>query len=247
MCTLSFVPTTSGYFVAMNRDELITRELALPPKLVSFGQTQAIYPREQEGGTWIAANEHGITLALLNWNLTETSSKKRRSRGSIIPQVIGQKSLSVIVGKLDAISLEGILPFRLIGICGLRKLIYEWRWNGLSLSRTLFDWKHHHWFSSGLSDTQAEQYRGTTCSTAWSDQTAGTLPWLRKLHRCHSSGPGPFSICVHRFDAKTVSYTEIDYSPERLKFSYIGGQPCEPGAALSIALPLSTPRNLVVT
>ena len=27
-----------------------------------------MYPSDGTGGTWIAANEYGITLALLNWN-----------------------------------------------------------------------------------------------------------------------------------------------------------------------------------
>ena len=27
-----------------------------------------MYPSDGAGGTWIAANEYGITLALLNWN-----------------------------------------------------------------------------------------------------------------------------------------------------------------------------------
>ena len=245
MCTLSFVPTTNGFYAAMNRDELITREFALPPRLAVVEQTRVIYPQEQTGGTWIAANEYGITFALLNWNLAGTF-QKRRSRGSIIPQLIGQGSLFVTVDKLKNIPLEGILPFRLIGICSLQKLVYEWRWDAVSLGQIQFDWEPHHWFSSGLSDNQAENERGKICSAAWSDPAAGTLPWLRKLHRSHSSAPGPFSICVHRSDAKTVSYTEIHYSLDHLEFRYIAGQPCDHGHALSLQLPLNAPRNLVV-
>jgi hypothetical protein len=246
MCTLSFVPRDSGYYVAMNRDELVTREFALPPQLVTVAQTQTIYPQEPTGGTWIAANEYGITLALLNWNLAEPPSSKQSSRGSIIPQLIAQNNFHAIAEKLKTIFLEGILPFRLIGICYLEKLIYEWRWDGLSLGRMQFDWKVHHWFSSGLSDNQAEKKRGKACLMAWSDPTAGTEPWLRKLHRSHSSEPGPFSICVHRSDAKTVSYAEIDYGPEHLNFRYIAGQPCDPGHALSFELSLNVPRHFVV-
>ena len=64
MCTLSFIPGGSGYLVGMNRDEQIARPPALPPERVSIPGGYAIYPREQSGGTWIAANSLGITLAL---------------------------------------------------------------------------------------------------------------------------------------------------------------------------------------
>ena len=37
-----------------------------------------------------------------------------------------------------------------------------------------------------------------------------SLAWMRRLHRSHVPAPGPFSICVHREDARTVSYTEIE-------------------------------------
>src|SRR5262245_2209423 len=132
MCTLSFVPTTNGFYTAMNRDELLRREFALPPRLAIVERTRVIYPREQTGGTWIATNEYGITLALLNWNLAG-AFQKQRSRGSIIPQLIGQGSLFATVDKLKSTPLEGILPFRLIGICYRQKLVYEWRWNAVSL------------------------------------------------------------------------------------------------------------------
>jgi hypothetical protein len=246
MCTLSFIPTTSGYYAAMNRDERNTRELALPPKLIAVKGVQVIYPYERTGGTWIASNEYGITLALLNWNLERVSSEKQCSRGSIIPQLIGQSNLPDFVSKLRHIFLEGIFPFRLIGICPRRKLVYEWRWDSVSLAQMQFDWTPRHWFSSGLSDDEAEQERGKACSVAWGDPAAGALPWLREIHHSHSPAPGPFSICVHRPDAKTVSYTEIDYSPERLKFCYAAGQPCQHGPVLSLELPSTRQRNLMV-
>src|SRR5438552_1368403 len=71
MCTISFVPKLRGFYLAMNRDEKFTRSTALPPAIVDLADRRAIFPREQEGGTWIAANDAGVCLALINWHRVE--------------------------------------------------------------------------------------------------------------------------------------------------------------------------------
>jgi hypothetical protein len=52
------------------------------------------------------------------------------------------------------------------------------------------------------------------------------VAWLRALHRDHGNEPGAFSICVHRDDAATVSYSEILVSSDRVSFHYHPGRPC---------------------
>lgn len=248
MCTFSFVPTKRGYYAAMNRDERLTRSSALPPELFHFGKVRSVYPHEQDGGTWFAVNDHGITLALLNWNLDQVAqTEKQRSRGSLIPQLIGQVKLQDVVQSLRALTFEGILPFRLAGIFHEQKEIHEWRWNGSSLSSIAFPWETRHWFSSGLSDELAERERGEACRIAWQDPEAGDLNWLRALHRSHGSLPGPFSLCAHRPDAGTVSYSEVAYDPTGLKFTYIDGMPCRNSPALTLDVPLARPQAFVAS
>ena len=245
MCTLSFVPTKSGYLAAMNRDELLTRDRALAPQVARAGELWTAYPREPEGGTWIACNERGITLALLNWNLPGLP-RKRSSRGSVIPQLIGYPDLADVEWAIQSLDLAGILPFRLVGIFWPQDQVCEWRWDGASLQRLAFPWQPRHWFSSGLSDESAEAGRSEICRSAGSAPDAGTLPWLRELHRAHGSAPGPFSMCVHRPDAASVSYSEVVYEPSQLTFRYVDGLPCADGPATVLTLPLATHRELVV-
>src|ERR1700756_122950 len=57
MCTLTFVPSEDGYLVGMNRDELLTRPAALPPRRFQRSGMEMVYPREPSGGTWIACND----------------------------------------------------------------------------------------------------------------------------------------------------------------------------------------------
>jgi len=37
----------------------------------------------------------------------------------------------------------------------------------------------------------------------------------------------PFSTCMHRADASTVSYTEISFSPREAVMRYHAGAPCQ--------------------
>jgi hypothetical protein len=242
MCTFSFVPTKDGYYAAMNRDELLSRSPALPPSMFRAGDLLAVYPFEESSGTWIASNQHGVTLALLNWNLAASKSlSKQRSRGTLIPQLIGKSTLDEVTRSLGQLTLDGLLPFRLVGVFQNQQQICEWRWDGMSLSAFSFPWEPHHWFSSGASDEMAERIRGEACRAAWLEQDAGSLPWLRTLHSSHEPVEGLFSICAHRQDAGTVSYSEIAFERNIVTFRYISGPPCRLAAeALTLTMPQVT-------
>jgi hypothetical protein len=227
MCTLTFVPKEGGYYAGMNRDELRTREVALPPELRRVGNLLAMYPSESNGGTWIGANGLGITLALLNWH-PEGMPKihKRQSRGMIIPGLLGSPDPARVCSRLEGLRLAGTLPFRLIGIFPREQEVLEWRWDGRALKQEPEEWEVQHWFSSGISDAEAKAQRSAICDDARAFPDCGSLPWLRQLHRSHGTVPGPFSLCVHRPDAATVSFCEISCGPDRLSFGYLDGNPC---------------------
>ena len=236
MCTLSFVPRERGYVIAMNRDERTTRSEALPPKIFRIAGKLVAYPHESTGGTWIGSNDHGLTLALLNRG--DSSGPKQRSRGEIIPALIGAETIQEVGARLHGMHLSGVLPFRLIAISGRERRLGEWLWDGRSLEALSFPWRPRHWFSSGLSDENARKQRLAVCRAAWRRPTAGTLAWLRRLHRSHRPERGPFSVCVHRPDAHTRSYTEIVVRPGGTVMRYRPGSPC---AARPFRRPVALP------
>src|SRR5579871_2302438 len=90
MCTLTFVPTEDGYVAGMNRDEKRARPAAFFPQRFEFPGSDAIYPHEASGGTWIACNTYGNLLALLNWNDVRLHSMPagQLSRGALIPELL---------------------------------------------------------------------------------------------------------------------------------------------------------------
>lgn len=228
MCTLTFIPKNEGYLSGMNRDELLTRSTALSPKSHRQSAMEYICPREPSGGTWIACNSLGNLLALLNWNEIDVAAlgEKCRTRGSVIPELIVEENSSSTDARLARLSLDGVFPFRLCGAFLNERQLIEWRWDGSRIHRIESPWARKHWFSSSLSDTSAAENRGRNCRAASFHPTVGTTSWLRSLHRSHEPKPGPYSVCVHRHDAATVSYTEVECYPPRVSMSYLSGNPC---------------------
>ena len=229
MCTLSFIPRLNGYAVGMNRDELRSRPRALGPRYFERNGRIAVYPSEPLGGTWIAANAYGQLFALLNCYSANghTSTEKQRSRGEIIPQMIFDSDFRAAASILISPKLAGILPFRLIGIDPKHRVLREWHWDGRRICRSAVPWARKHWFSSSLSDVQAEVYRSATCTLAACVRDPGGPHWLADLHRSHRPFSGPYSICVHRPDAVTVSYTEVLVNSRLISTRYVAGSPCE--------------------
>ena len=228
MCTLSIISAEQGYLAGMNRDELLTRSPALPPATLHRKGLDALYPREPSGGTWIACNSRGNLLALLNWNEVDprTLGEKSRTRGWVIPELIYEAESSSTDLRFRQMDLFGVFPFRLIGAFSEERTFIEWQWDGLRAIRLDYPWARRHWFSSRLSDTRAKEVRSRVCEAAASEASVLDEPWLRRLHRSHGPDPGPFSICVHRAGAASVSYTEVKCSGSRISVDYLSGNPC---------------------
>ena len=105
------------------------------------------------------------------------------------------------------------------------------------LTSKVCPWKQrHHWFSSGFDEAKAIQVRRGVCEQISGDLE--DLPTLRKLHASHLPIAGPLSLCMHREDATTVSYTEITVRDHTASMSYISGSLCSPAARFREVLSL---------
>src|SRR5439155_9917937 len=106
------------------------------------------------------------------------------------------------------LSLAKLNPFRLVGIFPVAREVVEWRWDLETLERRRHRWRAQQWISSGYDEPEAQRIRGRTFRDAVRQRDAGRIEWLRRLHRSHRPRAGPFSTCMHRAEAATVSYTE---------------------------------------
>jgi hypothetical protein len=225
MCTVSFMPTRQGFMLAMNRDEQVSRPRALAPRRHWAGTHASLYPSETGGGTWIGTNDAGLTLALMNWYAKPQRDRALCvSRGIIIPHLLAGENFGDVAAMFADLPLSQINPFRLIVVSLKERRMREWRWDGKALTCKRFGWKRRHWFSSGYDEALTNKIRSTIVRKT----TKATLPpaGLRKLHQSHLPAQGPFSICMHRTDAKTVSYTEVMATGSGAAMRYAAGSPC---------------------
>src|SRR5205814_1724518 len=84
----------------------ISRAATLAPERFPIEGGYAIYPREPSGGTWIAANSFGVTLALLNWYSVPATAPKSRSRGEVIPRLIAEEDSGSVHDALTKLPFE---------------------------------------------------------------------------------------------------------------------------------------------
>ncbi len=236
----------------MNRDEKRTRAKGLPPAKKKIGGRQVIYPSEPNGGTWIALNDHGAMLALINWySVTARVTGVSISRGDIIPSMSTAQTPVIVDAHLAALPLDRTNPFRLIGVFPASQEINEWRWDLKQLTRRDHRWRGQQWISSGFDEPTAQKVRSRTFRRFQTQASVGTTGWLRRLHLSHNPQQGPFSTCMHRDDAATVSYTEITVSRGRATLQHLSGTPCETskvssdGTGKSFALLLNRNRQVL--
>jgi len=228
MCTVTFIARKRGYALGMNRDEKLARVQALPPAERLVEGRRVLYPSEPAGGTWIALNESGVTFALINWySITTRVNGAATSRGEVVVAVSGLDAESNAAARLQELPLKRINPFRLIGVFPVTRQVVEWRWDSKCLTAAEHRWKTQQWISSGFDEPTAQRVRNQTFQRAARQNSVGSLDWLRRLHRSHSPQSGPFSTCMHRDDATTVSYAEITVSPGKAAMSYHSGSPCQ--------------------
>jgi hypothetical protein len=227
MCTVSFLPTRTGFMLAMNRDERKSRPRGVAPRRHQMESRTALHPCEPGGGTWIGVNDAGLTLALINWY-----SKPQRdlalclSRGIVIPHLLAGADLAGVGYLFADIPLSRLNPFRLIAASMADRAVREWRWDGTVLKSRRHGWTRNHWFSSGHDEAVAIRKRANVMRVAAECAPAVTPAWLRKLHRSHQPERDAFSVCMHRDDAETVSYTEILATGRRAEMRYSARSPC---------------------
>ncbi|MDB6066414.1 MAG: hypothetical protein JWR26_2622 [Pedosphaera sp.] len=240
MCTVTFIPRREGYALGMNRDEKLTRITALPPALHQMAGRNALFPSEPGGGTWIGINDAGVCFALINWYaIPARASGKTLSRGDVVKGLLATNNLEFAQAAALKLPLRRLNPFRLIGIYPQTRNAIEWRWNLKRLERVEYPWIANTWISSGFDEPGAQITRGKVFSQSSLQKSAGGLDWLRRIHRSHKPERGPYSTCMHREDAATVSYTEAVVTPSLAVMRYKNGSPCC-GSPLSVhQLPLN--------
>lgn len=231
MCTVTIVPSDrpDGWRMACSRDEQHGRPPARPPEPRTCRGVQALLPIDPaSGGTWIGVNEHGLALTLLNYNLPQPPTDRDRSRGVVIPALLHARSVHQVIQGLAGLEQGRMMPFRLVACDGASVMLWRSTEPVERVRVDPWDGKPVMWTSSGLGDHLVEAPRRELFESWFGDDASAYTDQQLAFHRHQWPGREPLSVCMHRDDARTVSYTTIDRAPDRITMRYHPDRPDRP-------------------
>ncbi|MCV2403676.1 NRDE family protein [Marinomonas sp. C2222] len=227
MCSVSWLIEEQGYQIFFNRDEQKTREKALPPRTLHMDDAKVLMPVDPVGqGSWISTNDMGLSLCLLNNYQAKNPKEALFSRGLLLKQLSKEGSVESVCEAFTRLTLPHFAPFILLAfdldICQGDKQVMALEWNGLT---SLIHEADSPLFSSGVDLDNVTQYR-----RGMFDSMVGGQPTPQELHafhRQHHPDHPHMSVCMHRDDAETVSFTQVIVSEDSQKMLYVAGSPCQ--------------------
>lgn len=224
MCTVTLMARASGGLrLVTNRDEARTRPPGRPPRIwTSEGGVRALYPTDPVGGgTWVAAGETGLVLALLNGNPTPAppGAEEAISRGTIVPALVSARSVAEACERLESFELARVAPFRLLiaGVGAEEVRVAAWGLGpammGVAGGREGVVWSRYPsgplcLASSGLGDERVAPR--LELFDQWIGRHGATAEAQDSFHRHSWPDRREISVLMSRPDARTVSTTTIE-------------------------------------
>ena len=224
MCTVSWLHQPGGYHLLCNRDEKRTRGIAAGPRVEEWGGVRYVAPMDPDrGGTWIAVNEYGVGLCLLNGD-TRGHAPGLRSRGLLMPELAWARCIddcALLLSRMDfacfarftLLLLEPGPPAMIATWDGVRFDLNPARDSHMPLTSSSFD-------PEGVRLARVAEFARHTGGRALEPAD------LYNFHSCHGSQPDAYSPCMHRADAETVSFSWAVVSQSEVRFLYLPAAPC---------------------
>ena len=226
-----------GYRLWFNRDERRTRSAEVPPRVTRPSHGVAyIAPEDSEaGGTWIAVNAFGITVALLNGYRSSLGADREdwTSRGHLVRELAEARRVSEVWRRMAPKQLRVFRPLVLAVIPPDQPALIA-RWDGRDVTLDPRGHRQLPLTSSSYEQSEvqtrrrslyAEQVRvdSTTGEALDPTELASFQRWTPK------TGPDAFSPSMSRPDATTRSQCQIEVTPDNVLFRYTPGPPhCTP-------------------
>ena len=120
MCTVTYIPQKNGMILTSNRDEHISRGIALYPEFYQLNDKKLAFPKDSKaGGTWFISNEQGDAGVLLNGAFEKHIPQPtyRKSRGWLLPEIF---QTPVPIPVIDGIQFGGHRKFHHYFICAAK-------------------------------------------------------------------------------------------------------------------------------
>lgn len=240
MCTVTWSLREDGYDLLFNRDELRSRKRAVPPKRGQLNGVEYIAPIDRDaGGTWIGVNECGLTLCLLNYYKHRPNKSKGfrfTSRGLFLLSLLDCTNLETVKKRLQRADVSHLRPFVVLAVDN-NCFPISLTWTGAEVRRQ-FDSPVRPPLSSSSFNTDAVIENRMQVFTRFSspEDDKCDVDELLQYHKSHIPKRGPYSVCMHRDDAKTVSFTRIKATRKTVELGYAAGSPCRSRIAEPVEL-----------
>jgi hypothetical protein len=176
-------------------------------------------------GTWIAVNEYGLSIALLNGAASTRPSALRRSRGMVIRDLVRTRCIDDCEFLLRRMRLSRYAPFTLVLLApDAPAMVAEWDDGALAIdssgdsrmpvTSSSFD-------PEGVRRSRAAEFEVRARLAGKVDPSL-----LYRFHSSHSPSRDAYSVCMHREDAQTVSFSWIVVTPAEVRFLYSAAALC---------------------
>lgn len=220
MCTLTYIPSPSGYTFTHNRDERQDRPTTQEIQQKKLDNQILYYPKDLEAnGTWIAQSNKGISACLLNGG-SETYTRKstyRKSRGLVVLESFEFESPTLFYNQYD---FQDIEPFTLLirNIEGLYCVIHDEQKtsiNHLNINET------HIWSSTTLYPKEVRDKREVWFANWLAGNPKFSPKNIRNFHLTAGEGSKENDLVMSRWGiVKTLSLTQISVDHKNIKVRY---------------------------
>jgi hypothetical protein len=223
MCVLTFIPIENkGFILTSNRDEAVSRKLAIPPQKYYVNGHQVFFPKDPQGnGTWIGSDSN-FTLCLLNGGLEKHISRPpyRQSRGKVILDFYKYLNVQNFFNEYDFSDIE---PFTLVILEASEGLnLYEIRWTGGDkILKNIAADKPQIWSSVTLYSPEIIRQREKWFSDFIQQNPVVSSENILNFHHFGGEGDSHHTIKMNRENLlKTISITQLQINEEQFLIRY---------------------------
>jgi len=228
MCTVSFIPDkdNGGFVLTSNRDEIAYRATDVP-KVYKINKKELCFPKDVvAGGSWIAMNNKGRVVCLLNGAFVNHQKKPKyaQSRGNILIELVSSdKTPNQYFSGKDFTEIE---PFTIVAIEKKGSKIShfsEFIWDGSDKHfRQPDSGKPQIWSSVTLYSPEIRQLRKQWFRTFLAENEGNISP--EKILEFHSGNhieDNSINVIMQRKGGlKTVSISQVRTARESLNMKY---------------------------
>ncbi len=219
MCTVSFISSGGQYIITSNRDEHVSRPLAMEPQEETIGSVKVLFPKDTKaGGTWFALNENGSVAVLLNGGFVNhaPTGNYTKSRGLVLLDIIASENPYALLQEMELYHIE---PFTLVLFT--TKLL-EFRWDGhQKYFRPLDKTKNHIWSSVTLYKDEVIEHRRHLFQKFIDDDLDITAPRVIDFHSYNHDDFENGFIIDRESGLKTFSVTQAILNKEEVVMRHL--------------------------